>query len=152
KEEEKDGEDVSQWLVQWDPSFILPELKDNGNISISIEEPKRGEILDKNQMPLALNDLAYEIGVVPNQFVDEEAEIDEIARLLHMSKESIKETLEADWVEPDHFIPLKTIPQTAEDTLAQLTQLPSVQRKDSTGRSYPAGEAAAHLTGYVGGI
>ena len=152
KEEEKDGEDVSQWLVQWDPSFIFPELKDNGNISVSIEEPKRGEILDKNQMPLALNDLAYEIGVVPNQFVDEETEIEEIARLLHMSKDSIKETLEADWVEPEHFIPLKTIPQTAEDTLAQLTQLPSVQHKDSTGRSYPAGEAAAHLTGYVGGI
>src|SRR5690625_2021921 len=107
KEEEKDGEDVSHWLVQWDPSFIFPKLKDNGNISISIEEPKRGEILDKNQMPLALNDLAYEIGVVPNQFVDEEAEIDEIARLLHISVASIDNVLDADWVQPEHFIPLK---------------------------------------------
>lgn len=102
-------------------------------------------------MPLALNDVAYEIGVVPNQFEDEEAEKAEIARLLDISTDSIDKALSADWVEPEHFIPLKTIPNSAEDRLAQLTALPAVQ-KDTTGRNYPSGKAAAHITGYVGPI
>lgn len=151
-EKDKETEVEPEWLIQWNPSLIYPGMEDNGEISTSVENPKRGEIIDKNQMPLALNDLAYEIGVVPAQFVDEAFEKQEIARLLHISTASIDKALEADWVEPEHFVPLKVIPQTAEDTLAQLTQLASVQKRDTSGRNYPAGEAAAHLTGYVGRI
>lgn len=150
-ESDKEDEDPS-WLVEWDPSFIYPGLEKDGKLSIQTEEPKRGEIVDKNQMPLALNDVAYEIGVVPDQFADEEAEIAEIARLLDISTDSIDKALSADWIEPEHFIPLKTIPNSAEDRLAQLTALPAVQKRDTTGRNYPAGKAAAHITGYVGPI
>src|SRR5690625_304809 len=151
-EEEKDKDESPTWLVQWDPGLIYPGMENNGNISISTDYPKRGEIIDQNQMPLALNDLAYEIGVVPNQFGDEEAEKEEIARLLNISVASIDNVLDADWVQPEHFIPLKTIPTTAEETLNQLTLLPAVERRDSSGRNYPSNEASAHLTGYVGKI
>lgn len=151
-EEEKDKDESPTWLVQWDPGLIYPGMENNGNISISTVYPKRGEIIDQNQMPLALNDLAYEIGVVPNQFGDEEAEKEEIARLLNISVASIDNVLDADWVQPEHFIPLKTIPTTAEETLNQLTLLPAVETRDSSGRNYPSSEASAHLTGYVGKI
>ncbi len=150
--EEKDKDESPAWLVQWDPGLIYPGMESNGNISISTDYPKRGEIIDQNQMPLALNDLAYEIGVVPNQFGDEEAEKEEIARLLNISVASIDNVLDADWVQPEHFIPLKTIPTTAEETLNQLTLLPAVETRDSSGRNYPSSEASAHLTGYVGKI
>src|SRR5699024_11516021 len=58
--EEEDTEPV--WLVDWDPSFIYPGMEQDGKLSISTEEPKRGEIIDKNRMPLALNDKAHENG------------------------------------------------------------------------------------------
>lgn len=149
---EEDKNESPKWHVHWTPGLIYPGMEKNGNISISTEYPKRGEIIDQNQMPLALNDVAYEIGVVPNQFENEEAEKEEIARLLHISVASIDKTLDADWVQPEHFIPLKTIPKTAGQTLDQLTALPAVETQDTTGRSYPASDAAAHLTGYVGKI
>lgn len=151
-QESKEDKKVSKWLIDWDSSLIFPDLKDDAKVSVLIDEPKRGEIIDVNQMPLALNDLAYEVGVVPNLFENEEKEKQEIARLLNMSVEAIEKALNEDWVQPEHFIPLKTIPKNAENTLSQLTQLPAVQTKDTTGRNYPAGEAAAHLTGYVGKI
>src|SRR5690625_3397925 len=151
-EEEKDKDESPTWLVQWDPGLIYPGMENNGNISISTVYPKRGEIIDQNQMPLALNDLAYEIGVVPNQFGDEEAEKEEIARLLNISVASIDNVLDADWVQPEHFIPLRTIPTTDEETLNQLTLLPAGETRDSSGRNYPSSEASAHLTGYVGKI
>lgn len=151
KENEEDEEE-SEWLIEWDPGFIFPDLKDDGKISVSTEEAKRGEIIDRNQMPLALNDLAYEVGVVPESFENEENEKEELARLLHMSVDSIDKRLNEDWVEPGHFVPLKTIPQSDESTLNQVTTLPAVQTQDTTGRNYPAGKAAAHLTGYVATI
>src|SRR5690625_318893 len=57
------GEDENyNWFINWDPGFIFPALKDGGSIEFQTTLPDRGEILDRNDMPLALNDLVYEIG------------------------------------------------------------------------------------------
>src|SRR5699024_136957 len=56
------------------------------------------------------------------------------------------------WVQPDYFVPLKTIPRTAEEKLNELQTIPGVSTKETSGRHYPLGKAAAHLTGYVGTI
>src|SRR5699024_4718874 len=97
-------------------------------------------------------DIAYEIGIVPKDFESEENEKEEIARLLGTSVEKIDEKLDEPWVKEDFFIPLKVIPRSAEDTFKQLTQIPAVSYTETSGRTYPAGDAAAHLTGYVGKI
>lgn len=149
KDEEKDQEN---WFVHWDPGLIFPELKDGGKIQIERTEAKRGEILDRNEMPLAINDIAYEIGIVPNNFQDEASEIKQVASLLKMSEAAVKKAISADWVQPDHFVPLKTIPKTDENTLAQLRNVPSVAVRETLGRMYPSSEASAHLVGYVGRI
>lgn len=145
-------EEEEKWFVHWDPGLIFPELKDGGKIQIERTEAKRGEILDRNEMPLAINDIAYEIGIVPNNFQNETNEIKQIASLLKMSESAVKKAISADWVQPDHFVPLKTIPKSDEDTLAQLRNIPSVSARESTGRMYPASEASAHLVGYVGKV
>src|SRR5699024_4235780 len=93
-----------------------------------------------------------EIGIVPKDFESEENEKEEIARLLGTSVEKIDEKLDEPWVKDDFFIPLKVIPRSAEDTFKQLTQIPAVSYTETSGRTYPAGDAAAHLTGYVGKI
>src|SRR5699024_11311882 len=64
---EENNEEEETWFVKWDTGFIFPELKDGGKIGIETTPPARGEILDRNKMPLALNDTVREIGVVPDR-------------------------------------------------------------------------------------
>ena len=73
--------------------------------------------------------------------------------------------LAADWVTEDSFVPLKTLPKVQElelgtlepeedvvrekDRQQRLLEIPGVMISDKEARTYPLGEAAAHLIGYV---
>lgn len=150
---EDDEEEEMNWFVAWDRGFIFPELKDGGEIGIQTTNPERGEILDRNQMPLAINDIVYEIGFVPERMGDNpEQSISRAAELLGMAEENIETALDADWVAPDLFVPLKQVALTDEETLDQLFEVPGITNRELTNRVYPAGEAAAHLVGYIGDI
>lgn len=147
---QKEIEDKKEWFVTWNPRLIFPDLKDGGQISIEDKNPKRGEILDRNQMPLAINDIAFEIGVVPSQLSD--ADQKKVADTLKISVDSIKQKLAADWVQPELFVPLKTISKDDSSALDTLMNIPGVASKEVTSRTYPAGEATSHLVGYIGKI
>lgn len=153
RHEENDEDQENIWEIVWDPGLIFPELKDGGKISIQFDSPERGEILDRNMMPLAINDIVYEIGIVPGELGDtEEQQKEQIASILNMSVDSIDNELSANWVDSDLFVPLKKVPKSSEDLLAKLKEIPSVQSRKATGRVYPLGETAGHLTGYIGQI
>ncbi|RIU94479.1 penicillin-binding transpeptidase domain-containing protein [Oceanobacillus picturae] len=144
-------EDEQNWYVQWDPGFIFPELKDGGEISIQSEAPTRGEILDRNQMPLAINDKVNEIGIIPGKLgSNPEQSKEELSSLIGLSVDAIDEALNAGWVEPDLFVPLKKVPSTND--LSPLWEIDGVAGREVTGRVYPAGEAAGQLVGYIGNI
>lgn len=145
---EKEDEEDS-WLINWDSGFIFPDLADGGEIRISTNEPERGVILDKNQMPLAINDTVYEFGVIPSELGENEAQREEIARLLGMSVDSINSSIEAEWVEDDLFVPLKTILPDDSDTVQELNAIDGVSYREINGRVYPEGEITAHLVGYL---
>jgi len=150
---EDDGDQEITWEIQWDPGFIFPPLKEGGEISLRTTSPKRGEILDRNKMPLAINDVVYEVGIVPGDLGDNaEAQKKQIADALNISVEAIDRELNAGWVQPDLFVPIKKVAKSKEDTLTKLKDIPSVRTQEVTGRVYPLGESAAHLTGYVGTI
>ncbi|MGP4064530.1 penicillin-binding transpeptidase domain-containing protein [Oceanobacillus sp. M65] len=144
-------EDEQNWYVQWDPGFIFPELKDGGDISIQSEAPTRGEILDRNQMPLAINDKVNEIGIIPGKLgSNPEQSKEELSSFIGLSVDAIDEALNAAWVEPDLFVPLKKVPSTND--LSPLWEIDGVAGREVTGRVYPAGEAAGQLVGYIGNI
>ncbi|GAQ19186.1 beta-lactam-inducible penicillin-binding protein [Oceanobacillus picturae] len=144
-------EDEQNWYVQWDPGFIFPQLKDGGEISIQSEAPTRGEILDRNQMPLAINDKVNEIGIIPGKLgSNPEQSKEELSSFIGLSVDAIDEALNAAWVEPDLFVPLKKVPSTND--LSPLWEIDGVAGREVTGRVYPAGEAAGQLVGYIGNI
>ena len=148
-----EDKDQSSWDVDWDPGYIFPEIKDGGKISIRTDLPVRGEILDRNKMPLAMNDIVYEIGIVPANLGDDaDQEKQSIANLLNISVESIDEELDAEWVEPELFVPIKKVPKSEKSLLSEVEQFDSITKQEASGRIYPSGEAAAHLIGYVGKI
>ncbi|MGP4040746.1 penicillin-binding transpeptidase domain-containing protein [Gracilibacillus sp. D59] len=148
-----EGEEEIDWLVNWHPGFIFPELKDGGTIGVSTIEPVRGEIYDRNRQGLAVNERIYELGVVPGWFKNEEQEKKEIAEVLDITVEEIDNALSASWVTSDVFVPLKVVPSISEGGLEEALQsIEPFTKQNTTGRVYPLGEAAAHLVGYIAPI
>ncbi|SEP90132.1 penicillin-binding protein [Virgibacillus subterraneus] len=146
-------EENANWFVKWDPGFIFPAIKDGGEIGLSNIKPERGEILDRNQLPLALNDTVHNVGIVPGKLgSNPEKAKQKISDLLGMSIESINKNLDAGWVEPDLFVPLKKVPKSAEQTLNQLWEVSGVTERKVTGRVYPYGESLGHLVGFTGPV
>ncbi|MBS4224059.1 penicillin-binding transpeptidase domain-containing protein [Lederbergia citrea] len=146
-------DETKNWFLNWDTTFIFPELQEGDKISLPTTSAKRGSIIDINGNGLAENGSAIEIGLVPIEMKDQEKEIiKKVSDLLGVSTEQIKKALGASWVQPEHFVPIKVIAENDKELREQLGKIPGVQRKEVEARVYPLGEAAAHLTGNVGAI
>ena len=149
--EERDKK--NNWYVDWNTTYIFPELKDGDKIGISTVKPKRGQIFDRALNTLAYNGQVYEVGVVPGKMVGQEGPVvEQLSSLLKMTPEQINKALTASWVKPDLFVPLKKVSMDDQDRIAQLIALEPVQTKKVEARIYPFKESAAHLIGYVGSI
>ncbi|MGM0898219.1 MAG: penicillin-binding transpeptidase domain-containing protein [Bacillota bacterium] len=141
------SQEEGEWLAEWDPSFILPNLSKGDNVSVQISDTERGEIVDRNGSVIAGNAEAYEIGVVPGNF-DRENYTERLAGLLDLSVEDIDEELEKPWVQPHYYVPLGTV-RPDRETLNRIFAIPGTKRTKVTMREYPYGESLAHLTGYI---
>ena len=149
--ETKDNKD--NWYIDWDTTYIFPQLGGNDKIGLSTTPALRGEIQDRNGQQLAVNGTVYEIGIVPGEMGDQkDAVIEQVSSLLGVSIEKIQNALNASWVQPDYFVPIKQLSLEQRDLVANVTSLPSVKSKQVGARVYPLKEAAAHLIGYVGPI
>ncbi|MFL8936315.1 penicillin-binding transpeptidase domain-containing protein [Rossellomorea oryzaecorticis] len=148
KQQEKDDEE--NWFVEWDPSFILPDMEEGDKVGIESLPAKRGEIYDRNENPLAINGEAFQIGIVPGEF--NESDLKKLSSLLEMSPEAIQKELDQSWVKPEYFVPIKKIPITERPLALDIIELPGLYSKRVDARQYPYGEATAHITGYLGKI
>lgn len=148
--EERDEEE-GNWYIEWDPSFTLPELTPKDRVGISTILSQRGEIYDRNELPIAVNGKGYEIGVVPEQF-DVEADAEKLAEILRTTSDHIQSKLDQGWVEPDLFVPIKEIALTQTEITESVFDIKGVQSKEVKMREYPYGQSLSHLVGYVGRI
>ena len=134
--------------IDWSPQLIFPGMEGQDKVSISVDNATRGEILDPNNEPLAENGTLYQLGVVPGQLGtgdEKNANIKAIAERFDLTEESINQALGQSWVQDELFVPLKIIEPT--DEMPTGTSL-----KETIGRTYPLGEAAAQLIGYLGNV
>jgi penicillin-binding protein len=143
----------NEYCIEWGSETIYPELTDQDKIKITSIKGKRGDILDRNGTVLAGVGTVASVGLVPGKMGENSNEdIKKIAGLLLMTKEDIQKKLEASYVKPDSFVPLKTISQEKTKLKKKLLQISGVMITDKEVRAYPLGEKAAHLTGYVQNI
>jgi len=109
----EEGEDAGYWLV-WNDGLIFPGLEAEDKVSVSVTEPERGEIFDRNGFLLAGKGTASSVGIVPGKLEERESAVEEIAQLLEMKPETVEKNLSASWVKDDYFVPLKTVLKVGE--------------------------------------
>ena len=158
-----EGEDG--YRLAWIDSMIFPDLNPTDKVRVKQTKAERGEILDRDGRMLAGKGTATQVGIVPGKLTDKEAAVQRMAELLQMDAESIEKKLNQKWVKDDSFVPVKIVPKVSElqlmaadpeesvlqekDRQDQLLSIDGVMLTDTPVRSYPLGEAAAHLVGYV---
>ena len=147
-------QEEEEYKVVWASTDIFPDLKDDYKVRVETIKAERGKILDRNGTILAGKQPASQVGLVPGKMNEEtkQADIERIAELLDISKETINSSLSASYVKEDTFVPLKTIRKTEQAIKNQLLEIKGIMISDKEERIYPLGEATAHLLGYVQGI
>ena len=141
-------EETEDWFVAWDPSYIVPELQKGDTVHVTTSDAMRGEIVDRNERPIAVNGVGYEIGVVPANF----AKKGELAELLGVTEDFIDDKLNQSWVQPGHYVPIERIPGNDQKRLDRIFAIPGTVQKEVTMREYPYGAALSHISGFIGPI
>ncbi len=143
----------SQWKVDWDDGLIMPELKGGNTLAMDIKVPARGDIYDRNGFPLASQQDAYAISVVPTQLGNGEGSalsgISELTgRPIPALAQIIEDNRTAYWA-----IPMgEATAEEVEKKYDWLTKVSGVSLSGYTTRLYPSNGIGPHVTGYVQAI
>ena len=138
-------------LIEWAPNLIFSGMKRTDKVAYHYLSATRGEIVDRNGHGLANNGEIVNFGVVPKALGEGEQKqekIKKISEALGLTEKAINTALEQSWVKEEYFVPLKTETKVPENFEAP----DGLEVQTNIGRTYPIGEAAAHLIGYVGAV
>ncbi|SFC21708.1 penicillin-binding transpeptidase domain-containing protein [Clostridium uliginosum] len=147
-----DRESGKKYNIKWNSKVIFPELGDNEKVKVNETKARRGDILDRNQIPLATDGNSADVGIIPGKLGDnKEKSIQKIATILGISVEYINSKLNMSYVKNDMFIPIKVIAD-GDERVYKLLEIPGIMVNNKDARIYPLNVQAAHLTGYVQNI
>ena len=117
--------------------------------------PNRGQILDRNGIVLANNYSAYTLELTPSRIADLERTIDALAEVVEITprdRRRFKKLQE----ESRNFESLPIRTKLSDDEVARFAaqryRFPGVELKARLFRSYPYGDLASHVIGYIGRI
>ncbi|WP_433750771.1 penicillin-binding transpeptidase domain-containing protein [Paenibacillus amylolyticus] len=143
RQELEDG--GKNWQINWQPSLILNDMVKGSKVRVRTLFPERGDIVDRDGLPLATKGTMNEWGIVPEKLGDNPDQmIARIASHYQVSEDAIHKALAQTWVKPGYFVPIGS---TEEFDVPESLSGVTMQSKEI--RYYPLGEAAAHLIGYV---
>ncbi|NLF02551.1 MAG: penicillin-binding protein 2 [Anaerolineales bacterium] len=137
-----------QWLVDWDPGLIWPQLAGGRYFSMEYSTPTRANIYDRNGLALATDGRIVTIGVIPGDIQDENAVLGALSSITGMQAEEIRGryvAAPADWKVPIADVPA----EISIENNALLSSLAGVYRDEKDGRLYPNGGSAPHAVGWV---
>jgi len=133
------------WRIQWSPRLLFPSMDGKDTVQIDLIAATRGQIYDRNNQLLAKNGDVTQAGLVPGKLgtgADRTANLEKIAAAWDVKVTSLETLLKQSWVTDDTFVPVKIGTDSPVMTGAAYQTIGS--------RTYPLGEAAAQLIGYVG--
>ena len=141
------------WRVHWTPALIFPGLQEGDKVRAQSLPARRGSLRDRQGRPLATDEPARAVGLVPGKMVPDSPE--RLARVLGISAAAVRRQLDQPWVKDDLFVPITTWPAArVEAREKELLAIPGVLIRSTreTARWYPHGPLAAHTLGYTGPI
>ena len=133
------------WRIQWSPRLLFPSMDGKDTVQIDLIAATRGQIYDRNNQLLAKNGDVTQAGLVPGKLgtgADRTANLEKIAAAWDVKVTSLETLLKQSWVTDDTFVPVKIVTDSPVMAGAAYQTIGS--------RTYPLGEAAAQLIGYVG--
>lgn len=136
------------YKIIWDSSVIFPDLKDEYKVRVSTLDSTRGAIYDRNDIALAKDGTAYYVGLVPGK-MDDTTDLAKLSELLGITEDTINNSLNAEYVKEDTFVPLRKISKDEQDLKNELLTIKGILIQDVNARIYPYKEATSILTGYV---
>lgn len=127
-------------------------LSDKNRIDLKMLAPSRGTVLDRNGQALANNEQNFRVVVVPEQAKDPETALRDLQKLVDLSDAEIRLALE-NIKKVAKYISVEIKDQLTWQDVAKievnLPDLPGLSIEVGELRSYPFGEATAHVIGYV---
>ena len=133
----------------------LKEQAENNRTAIVPIVPNRGLILDRNGIVLATNYSAYTLEITPSKVTNTEQTIEALSSLVDISARDRRRFRKL-MQESRNFdsLPIRTRLSDEEVAkfAAQRYRFPGVEIKARLFRTYPYGELASHVIGYIGRI
>ena len=133
----------------------LKEQAENNRTAVVPVVPNRGLILDRNGIALATNYSAYTLEITPSKVQSVEATIEALAAVVDITPRDRKRFKKLQ-EEAKNFesLPIRTRLSDEEVArfAAQRFRFAGVEIKARLFRSYPYGELASHVVGYIGRV
>jgi penicillin-binding protein 2 len=130
-------------------------LADNNRINLKILAPSRGQIVDRNAVPLAVNDQNFRVVIIPEQTDDLGRALSRLQKLVDLTQTDIKKVVSTAERQAA-FVPIEVKDNLAWEDVAKievhLTDLPGLYIEVGEIRTYPKSESTAHIVGYVGAV
>ncbi|MEX2587333.1 MAG: penicillin-binding protein 2 [Actinomycetota bacterium] len=132
------------------------EAAQRNQVRLVATAPARGHILDRDGQVLVSNGISMEVSVRRNELsADEQDEVlRRLSGVLDVPVDQLNERLEDKRLSP--YAPVPVAANVPEEVVVYIREhqdeFPAVETKSKPIRTYPYGELAAHLLGYLGEI
>lgn len=128
-------------------------LSESNRVNMTLIPPRRGWIIDRNGHPIADNRTDFRVDIIPDRLEDADRTLALLQKLLDLTPDDLLR-IRADLKKAAGFQPVQVLDNISWERFAAVQvrqpELPGVSPTRGFARSYPAGAAVAHLTGYVG--
>lgn len=130
-------------------------LAEENRVNIRLLPPARGEIFDRNGVPLARNQPSYRITIVREDAGDVDKVIDRLSTLIELDADALNRAL-AEMKRSAPFLPVTLADHVSWEEMSRVAvnapALPGVTPEVGLSRQYPLDGDFAHVVGYVGPV
>lgn len=143
------------WHLQILNAEDFAAMSENNRLRFVPVAASRGAILDRNNTVLVRNQPSFSLAVIPQEVLDKEALITQLAALLKLDAEEMRQRWDKAKGKAKYF-PIVIASDISRDQLEIVEEnrlrLPGVEIEMKPVREYASGQLAAHLLGYIGEI
>ena len=142
-------------FLQVDQADQFRLLAEENRINVRLIPPARGEVFDRNGVPLARNVPSYRIVIVPEDAGDVEEVVARLSQVVPLDPDDVERAM-AEVKRSAPFLPITLADEVSWEDLSRVSvnapALPGVTPEVGLSRVYPLGSDYAHVLGYVGPV